>query len=101
MRRQCHLICHRPDSLQDLVRADEPGSELLGFDGSPNTCSGRHTNKHVVTLGEFEVSPPLIRVAPLSTLRSPHFLLNSPNLFCCLLHQLGSQRQTFSVLMPT
>src|ERR1044072_74030 len=100
MWRQHHLIRYWPDSLQDLVRADEQGSELLGFDGSPDSCSGRHMNEHVVTLGEFEVSPPLIRVARLPTLRSPSFLLNSPNLFRCLLHQLGPQRQTFSILMP-
>src|ERR1044072_5450159 len=98
---QCHLVCHWPDSLQDLIWADESGGELLRLDGSPDYHTGCHANKHVISLGELEVSPPLIRVTSLPTLRSPHLILNCPNLLCCLLHQLRPQRQAFPILMPT
>ncbi|MCI43158.1 hypothetical protein A2U01_0064395, partial [Trifolium medium] len=55
----------------------------------------------MITFMKFDIFPPLIMVTLLATLRRPYLLPDHLNLFSRLLHNLRTQYQILTGLIPT
>ena len=64
--------------------------ELLGFQCSTNSSPQSDSQEYMITNLELQVFPPLVLIAFLPTLSSPHPFLDQIDLLSDLLYHFGS-----------
>ena len=75
---------------ENLERTKKMRCEFLGFQCSTNPSPRSDSREYMITNLEFQVFPPLVLVAFLLTLSSPHPLLDQLDLLNGLLYHFKS-----------